>query len=196
MQSTDQSPTSPQRPRPLHFFGDLIRFAVIALIIVIPFRLFIAQPFIVNGASMVPTFHSGEYLIVDQVTYRFDDPSRGDVVVFRYPENPSRFYIKRVIGLPGETVVIDDSDVLILNDRHPEGIQLTEPYIEASGQVNIRRTLGDDEYFVLGDNRRHSSDSRRWGALKRKYIEGRPAVRLFPVNELDVLPGVYTFTKD
>src|SRR5690606_15661898 len=80
------------------FFGDLIRFSLLSIVIVIPIRLFIASPFVVNGSSMEPTFSTGEYLIVDQLTYRFHDPSRGDVVIFHYPKDPSKFFIKRVIG--------------------------------------------------------------------------------------------------
>jgi len=192
--SSPNSGTVAPSHRSSHFFGDLVRFTLIALLIVIPVRLFIAQPFIVNGASMAPTFKNGEYLIVDQLSYQFDNPQRGDVVVFRYPRDPSSFYIKRVIGLPGETIELQNDTVVIYNKKYPNGTKLTEPYIQANGNVNMRRTLGANEYFVLGDNRRHSSDSRRWGALNRKHIEGRPVLRLYPVNEIDVVPGTFSYS--
>lgn len=189
------SADSPRSGSTTYFISDLLRFAIIALVIVVPFRLFIAQPFIVNGASMTPTFHSGEYLIVDQVSYQFDNPSRGDVIVFRFPENTSKYYIKRIIGLPGETVEITDGTVMIYNDEWPDGRKLVEPYIEEHARFETKTTLGEGEYFVLGDNRQHSSDSRSWGALEREFIEGRPAVRLFPIGKFNVLPGVSDYSQ-
>ena len=102
----------PRREAP---FWELLKFALVALLIVIPIRAFVAQPFVVNGDSMVPTFSNNEYLIVDEISYRFVDPQRGDVIIFRYPRQPSKFFIKRIVGLPNETVVIDDHDVFINN---------------------------------------------------------------------------------
>ncbi len=89
-----------------------------------PIRLFVAQPFIVSGASMDPTFETGEYLIVDQLSYHFDDPVRGQVVIFKYPKDESKYFIKRVIGLPGETVQIEGTDVTIFNESNPDGKKL------------------------------------------------------------------------
>lgn len=176
------------------FFSDLVRFALIALLIVVPFRLFIAQPFIVNGQSMAPTFDSGEYLIVDQISYEFEEPDRGDVLVFRYPKDPDQFYIKRLIGLPGETVEIKNGTVTIHNDAHPNGQKLVEPYTTTTSPTDTRVTLSEDEYFVLGDNRTASSDSRRWGPLNERFIQGRPVLRLLPVSALEVFPGAYQIT--
>lgn len=170
--------------------AEIIRFSVIALLIVIPVRMFIAQPFIVSGASMAETFHTGEYLIVDQLSYHLNDPSRGDVIVFRYPKDPSKFFIKRVIGLPGETIIIEDSTVTIINEKHPEGFKLEEPYIKSMRpNPRLEEKLGDREYFVMGDNRDESSDSRIWGVLQKERIIGRALVRLFPPSTAGIFPG-------
>lgn len=183
--------------KPLHPILEIIQFAVIALIIVLPIRMFIAQPFIVSGASMEETFHTGEYLIVDQVDYHFEAPVRGDVIVFRYPRDPSKFFIKRVIGLPGDTIAIDGNVVTIKNSEFPEGITLDEPYIKSmEPTTHLEEKLGDREYFVMGDNRDQSSDSRIWGVLQQENIIGRALVRLFPVNEIGLFPGRVRFTSD
>jgi signal peptidase I len=177
-------------PQSEHPIIDIIRFVLVALIIVIPIRMFIAQPFIVSGASMENTFESGEYLIVDQVSYKFHEPNRGDVIIFRYPKDPSKFFIKRVIGLPGDTVTIDGSTVTITNESSPTGFVLDEPYIKSMvNGTNLIETLGDREYFVMGDNRDQSSDSRVWGVLQEERIVGRAYLRLFPPQTFDYLPG-------
>lgn len=177
-------------PKQKHPIIEIVQFALIALLIVLPIRMFIAQPFIVSGASMEDTFHTGEYLIVDQVTYRFHEPTRGDVVVFRYPRDPSKFFIKRIIGLPGDTITIDNATVTVTNEQYTAGITLEEPYIKSMEPAPFQtETLGDREYFVMGDNRDQSSDSRVWGVLQEENIIGRALVRLFPVNEVGILPG-------
>jgi len=189
--ASDASPIPPQSEHPL---TEIIRFSIIALIIVIPVRMFIAQPFIVSGASMQETFQSGEYLIVDQVSYRLHTPVRGDVVVFRYPKDPSKFFIKRVIGVPGDTVSIDGSVVRITNEQYPDGFVLNEPYIKSMRNgIVLEEKLGDREYFVMGDNRDQSSDSRVWGVLQEERIVGRAFVRLFPPQTFDYLPGEVRF---
>lgn len=173
-----------------HPFTEIAQFAIIAILIVVPIRMFIAQPFIVSGASMEDTFHSGEYLIVDQLSYFMRQPERGEVIIFRYPRDPSKFFIKRIIGLPGETVNIENSVVTITNEANPTGFVLNEPYIETmTPQEPIEEILGDREYFVMGDNRDQSSDSRTWGVLQEERIVGRALFRLFPPQELDFLPG-------
>jgi len=178
-----------KQPHPLF---EIIQFALIALIIVLPVRWFIAQPFIVSGASMEDTFHSGEYLIVDQLTYHLEEPEAGDVIVFRYPRNPSTFFIKRIIGTPGDTVIIEGDTVTVQNDEHPDGLVLDEPYIaDMAPNTFLTETLGAREYFVMGDNRDKSSDSRVWGVLQRENIIGRAYLRLFPFNEMGVMPGDY-----
>jgi signal peptidase I len=143
---------------------------------------------------MDPTFEHGQYLIVDQVTYRFNEPKRGDVIVFRYPNDTRQFFIKRVIGLPGETIKITDNSIIIYNESHPKGLTLKEPYIKnktSHQNGGIQTTeLKNSEYFVLGDNRLQSSDSRSWGTLKRNLIIGRPLIRLLPPSSLSFFPGL------
>jgi signal peptidase I len=177
--------------------GEIIRFALIALAIVIPVRFFIAQPFIVSGASMEPTFHNGEYLIVDQLSYQLDNPKRGDVIIFKYPKDPSKYFIKRLIGLPGDTVSIDGNRVTIFNQAHPEGTILDETYVaHMSPNTAMTEVLGTNEYFVMGDNRDNSSDSRVWGILQQNFIVGRAFLRLYPLDEVGYLPGhVVTSTQ-
>jgi signal peptidase I len=166
---------------------------VIALVISLPIRFFIAEPFVVNGASMDPTFSTGQFLIVDRLTYRLEAPKRGDVVVFEYPNDPRVYYIKRIIGLPGETVDIKNGNVTIFNSEYPKGDQLKEPYIEAAhaSHDTLHVVLKPTEYFVMGDNRAQSYDSRTWGPLDKHFIVGRPIVRLFPINTLSAVPGEY-----
>lgn len=167
---------------------EIIRFTIIAFLIVIPIRMYIAQPFIVSGDSMVPTFHNGEYLIIDEVSYAFNEPKRGDVIVFRFPNDTSRFFIKRIIALPGETININGSAVNITTKGGGK-LELDENYVQADFFSQLDKTLGEDEYFVMGDNRQASSDSRAWGVLNRQYIVGRAFVRVFPLSELELYPG-------
>ncbi len=179
---------------PKKFFKEFGTYIIIALIIVIPVRTFIAQPFVVNGASMDTTFADGEYLIVNEFTYQFDNPQYGDVVVFKAPLDPKKYYIKRLIGKPGDTIKIKDEKVTIVNEKHPEGITLIEPYIHTDtfGSVNLK--LKEGEYFVLGDNRINSSDSRSWGAVPRENIVGTPLVRILPPSRAGLHPGIYPNT--
>lgn len=190
------TPPPQQEEHSDNFFVEIVKFAVLALIIVIPFRMFIAQPFIVQGASMSPTFETGQYLIVDQVTYRFEKPQRGDVVVFRFPNDPSKYFIKRVIGLPGETVQVDTKVVTVKNPRTGDVYTLSEPYLPDdidSGDRPLTLTLEGDEYFVMGDNRPSSSDSRVWGPVPSDNIVGKVFVRLLPPDTLGMHPGEYHY---
>jgi signal peptidase I len=172
------------------FLGEILWFAFVAFIIVLPIRFFVAQPFIVSGASMENTFRTGQYLIVDQLSYHFHPPQRGDVIVFRYPRDPSKFFIKRVIGLPGETITIDGSTVEIFNNENPDGVKLEEPYVKKMTTTStMTEKLGKDEYFVMGDNRDESSDSRMWGVLRRDKIVGRTFLRLYPFTKVGLDPG-------
>lgn len=185
----EQSPTPPKKKEE-SALTEIIRFSLIALIIVFPIRLFIAQPFIVSGASMDDTFADGQYLIVDQLSYRFEAPERGDVIVFRYPRDPSKFFIKRIIGVPGDTINVEGNRVIITNEAHPNGAVLTETYVDKMEPSSfVEYDLGDGEYFVMGDNRDQSSDSRVWGVLPEKNIVGQALFRLFPISTADVLPG-------
>lgn len=173
-------------------FSEIVRFSLVALLIVLPVRLFVAQPFIVSGASMETTFSTGQYLIVDQLTYHFDEPKRGEVIVFRYPKDPSKFFIKRIIGIPGDTITITGQKVTLSNTQHPEGIALEETYVlSMKPNTTLTEVLGEGEYFVMGDNRDASSDSRSWGVLQRDKIIGRAFLRLFPVAKIEAFPGSF-----
>ena len=175
-------------PEKENFWRETVKFAVIALAIVLPFRYLIAQPFIVSGESMVPTFANGEYLIVDELTYRFvHNPERGDVVIFKYPYDRSKYFIKRIIGLPGETITLHSGQVSVKTAS--SSILIQEPYISKITGDELTVTLKDNQYFVLGDNRPESSDSRIWGPLDKKFITGRAFARLLPFSRLDIFPG-------
>lgn len=175
---------------------DLIKFAVIALLIVIPIRMWIAQPFVVSGESMFPTFHDKEYLIVDELSYITGEPKRGEVVIFRYPEDPKRFFIKRIIGMPNEKIIVTGKEVTIINEQNPDGFKLDEPYInEKTFTPTGEYETGDDQYFVMGDNRNRSSDSRMWGVLPKNLMIGRAYLRLFPFDSISYLPGYFKENK-
>ncbi|MBU0612117.1 signal peptidase I [Patescibacteria group bacterium] len=170
-------------------FWELFKFAILALVIVIPIRVFIAQPFIVSGSSMVPTFENGEYLIVDEISYRLKDPARNDVIIFRYPNDTKKFFIKRIIGLPNETVDIKGGNVTIINEKNPDGFTLDQSYIKNNANNNMHCELKGDEYFVMGDNRSASSDSRYWGPVPKKLLVGKAFLRLLPIDKISILPG-------
>ena len=171
------------------FFTELLKLAFIALCVVVPVRLFVAQPFIVSGASMVPTFENGQYLIVDELSYHFKAPARGDVIVFRYPKDPSQFFIKRIIGLPGDVVFITDTGVTV-RDTHDDLVTLDESYVINHGNGGTQTyTVPQGQYFVMGDNRPESSDSRIWGTAPRANIVGHVLLRLLPFQTAGVFPG-------
>ena len=183
MEQTEQTKKS-------SFFKELATYVILALVVVIPVRVWIAQPFVVNGSSMDTTFANGEYLVVDEISYKIHEPQRGDVLIFKYPLDTSKYFIKRLIGLPGETVVVKNDSVKIINTEHPDGVELNEPYIHSQTYGDVTKTLGPDEYFVMGDNRLVSSDSRVWGVLPKSDLIGRPIARLLPLNKFGILPGV------
>jgi len=170
------------------FSWDIIKVAVMALVLAGLVRYFLVQPFFVEGASMEPNFENGEYLLIDELSYYFRPVERGEVVVFHYPLDTSKYYIKRIIGLSEETVEIKNSQVTIYNDEYPNGFALNEDYLPKSlvtdGQ--IKEKLGKDEYFVLGDNRSVSYDSRRWGVLPKNDIVGRVLVRAWPFSRVAI----------
>lgn len=173
----------------LRTIGEFLRLTLIAAAIAVPIRYFVAQPFIVNGASMEPNFHDQQYLVIDELTYFFREPQRGEVVVFHYPLNPRQYFIKRIIGLPGETVEVRTDGVSVFNALHPDGLTLEEPYLPAGLEMRVLRRfeLGEREYVVLGDNRPESSDSRAWGPLPRELITGRAVFRAWPLSQFGIL---------
>lgn len=166
--------------------AEIVEVAVIALVAVFLIRSYLVQPFLVSGNSMVPTFMNGDYLLIDELSYHFREPYRGEVAVFRYPQNESTFFIKRIIGLPGERVKIENNIITIFNDEYPNGKVLNETYLPenltTAGEVDTK--LGQGEYFVLGDNRLFSYDSRSWGILPEKDIIGLARLRLWPPRSI------------
>ena len=167
-----------------HFFSfvwEIAKIVIIALAIVIPIRYYLFQPFFVKGQSMEPSFESGDYLIVDELSYRFRDPQRGEVVVFEYPQDASQRFIKRVIGLPGEIIEIKDGKIIIDKDGKPQILD-EDSYLPSSISTigDIKAVLKEDEFFVLGDNRDYSFDSRRFGVVPRDKIIGRVVLRAWP----------------
>jgi signal peptidase I len=185
--------TAAEKPQSLkQSFWELLRFAAIALVIVVPIRVFIIEPFVVSGSSMFPTFKDGDYLIVDKISYELGDPKRDDVIIFRYPNDTTKYFIKRVIGLPNETVNIAGSTVTITTQEGgAHSFTLDEPYVKNTSDKGAHFELKTDEYFVMGDNRSASSDSRYWGAVPRKLMIGRALVRLLPATKIGILPGRY-----
>ncbi len=172
---------------------DLFTLALLIVVVVIPIRVFVVSPFVVDGESMHPTFENLDYLIVDELIYDFKAPARGDVIVFRYPGNPSVFYIKRIIGLPGETLSINHGTVTVTT-ADGQNIGLAEPYIVNEDATYTKKvSLNPGEYFVMGDNRPNSSDSRVWGPLPKKDIIGRVDLRLLPVKESGFFPGATSY---
>ena len=177
------------QPGTLQIVWETLRYALIAAVIIIPIRTFVAQPFVVSGNSMFPTFHNGEYLIVNELTKYVGEYHRGDVVILRYPNDPSKYFIKRVIGLPGETVTIQNGEVSITGPTQTTPLVLSEPYVKNQKRDNSARTLDTDEYFVMGDNRAQSSDSRVWGPVPAHLMDGKALIRLFPLTNITMYPG-------
>ena len=170
------------------FLFEIAKIIVISLLIIMPIRFFIIQPFYVKGASMEPSFYNHDYLIVDEISYRFSPPSRGDVIIFRYPKDETQFFIKRVIGLPGERVVMKDNHIFIYNDKFKDGLQLKEEYL-SEDEINPRPVdivVPDGHYFVMGDNRDSSMDSTIFGPIEKRLIIGRVWIRGFPIDEMKI----------
>lgn len=175
----------------LYFLVDLLKTGIVVFIIAFSLRYFAVQPFIVDGESMMPNYVNNEYLLAEKISYIIGQPERGDVVIFRYPGNPSLSYIKRIIGLPGETVTIKNNDIIVSNSEHPEGIKLKENYLgnttlTLTSEKDFKVTIPAGQYFVLGDNREHSSDSREWGLLPRGNMIGRSWLTILPFDKFGV----------
>lgn len=168
------------------FVSELLKIGLLAAVTIGFVRYFLFKPFYVKGASMEPNFYDHEYLIIDEITYRLREPERGEVIVFRYPPKSKEYFLKRVIGLPGERVKISEGKVTVYNDEHPEGIAVEESYLPKDLlTIGERITqLAGDEYFVLGDNRTNSFDSRRFGPIHRDLIVGRAWFRGWPFSRM------------
>lgn len=171
------------------FFLELIKIAVLAGLTIGLVRYFLFKPFYVQGQSMESTFFPKEYLIIDELTYRFREPHRGDVIVFHAPTEPGDFYLKRIIGLPGERVKVDDGKVVIYNAEYPQGVLLEESYLDRGTETkgSVLTELKEGEYFVMGDNREASFDSRRFGVVTREAIVGRTWIRGYPFTRAGII---------
>ncbi len=183
----------------LAFVLDIAKMVVISLAIIIPVRYFIIQPFYVQGASMEPNFHQSEYLMVDEISYRFSPPKRGDVIVFRYPLDPQEYYIKRILGLPGDTISFKDGSVYI-TDANGLTQKVVEDYLPSfTSTIALSETpvkLSADEYYVLGDNRNGSKDSRSFGPVKKSFFIGRVFFRGWPLDSIGIIPtGEYQLSN-
>lgn len=171
---------------------EVIEVAVVALGAVFIIRSFLVQPFLVNGVSMMPNFSHGDYLLIDEITYRFRTPQRGEVAVFHYPNDTSTYFIKRIVGVAGDRIHINSNRITIVNEEYPEGKTLEEPYLPPGTVTALRPgsqdefVLRDGEFLVLGDNRSYSFDSRDWGLLSRKEIVGLARLRLWPLSGFTV----------
>lgn len=168
-------------------FFELVKVTVLALAIVVPIRYFLIQPFYVKGASMEPNFHDNEYLIINEVTYRFSEPERGDVVVFKYPRDPEQYFIKRVIGMPGESVKVENGLVYLKLAGAADYQLLDESsYLDSYVKTypNLEVTVNEGEYFVMGDNRSASLDSRIFGVVGQDFVVGKTWLRAWPLSKL------------
>lgn len=174
------------------FLLETVKIIIISLAIILPIRYFLIQPFYVKGASMEPTFYTHDYLIVNEIGYRFNDPERGDVIIFKYPRDQKQYFIKRIIGVPGDRIVVKNYKVFVYNDDNKGGIELKENYLapEESTSINTDITLGDNEYVVLGDNRDQSLDSRNFGKILRSHIIGEVWFRGWPFSRWGIIEPV------
>jgi len=174
------------------FSLELLKTTVVVLVLAFLIRYFLIQPFQVEGASMEPSLAADDYLLAEKFTLYFKGPERGAIIIFKAPNSTKISYIKRVIGLPREKVVIKNHEVIIYNNHHPDGIILSEDYLSpeviTNGDSEVQ--LKEDEYYVLGDNRENSSDSREWGIIHKKDIQGKAWLIIKPLSEFGPIPKV------
>ncbi len=182
------------------FFKELFKVLIIGAFAVVAIRYFIFKPFVVSGTSMVPTYLDKEYLIIDELSFHLGQPHRGQVIVMHYHGDVDKeYFLKRIIGLPGEHLIIRGGRIRIFNSQHPDGEYLDEsaylgPTVLTDGDIDV--TLSSDEYYVMGDNRGASFDSRRFGPVKRVDLVGRALFRGFPLDRISYLAGdVYNHTE-
>lgn len=190
----ENSSTELKQPKINPILKEILVFVIIIAVVVIPIRFFVIKPFIVSGESMEPNFHESNYLIVDQISYNFLEPQRGEIVIFRLPENKKKHLIKRIIATPGETIRISGSDVFIKEAGSENFVQIDESYLNSDFESFVKELhLGEDEFFVMGDNRTNSTDSRIFGLIKKDYIVGRAWLRLLPITEIGIMPERHHF---
>lgn len=182
------------------YFVDIVETLVVAAAIFVVVYLFLLQPHQVRGASMEPNLSDGQYILTDKISYRFSDPSRGDIIVFKAPVDENFDYIKRIIGLPGETISIVGGEIIIKNSGNPNGFTLGEPYpfngVNSPGEIlsgEVEFTIPEDKYFVFGDNREQSFDSREWGELPKENIIGKGWVKYWPIPDFSFIKRINYF---
>lgn len=169
---------------------EIAQVVSVSLIIVLIIKYYLIQPFMIKGNSMEPNFHDGNYVVADEISYRFREPERGEVIVFHFPVDEKQYFIKRIIGLPGETIEIKDKQVTVYSGQEGTGTVLDESYLPENirnrTEGNLKVTLKDNEYFVMGDNRFHdkSSDSRSWGPVPEDLIVGKVMFRIWIIEKI------------
>jgi len=174
----DISTTTAKKKENASVIWETLQTLVLAGLLIVFFRAFVFQNFVVEGSSMYPTLMQGDRLIVSRLSYIFGEPDRGDIIVFQYPFGPERDFVKRIIGLPGETIAIQNGQVFINGKPLPP-----ETYVQNRSHDNYGPvTLAEDEYFVMGDNRTGSSDSRSWGPLQGHFIIGKAWLIYYPFD--------------
>ena len=171
----------------IEFITEFVKIAVISAAIILPIRFFVIQPFYVKGPSMEPNFYENEYLIIDELSYHLRAPARGEVVVFRFPDEQHHYLIKRIIGLPGDSIAIRGNTITVKNKDNPNGLVLNEaPYgpkqVDDNREINV--SLSANQYYVLGDNRPVSYDSEKFGPINADAIVGRVALRGLPLDRI------------
>jgi len=178
----------------IRFVWDLVKVVCVSLAIIIPVRYFLIQPFYVKGASMEPSFYDHEYLIINEISYRISAPERGDIIVFKYPKDPSQYFIKRIIGLPNEKIEIADGRVYVYAEVDSKVKKMLDESLYLDPEVKTTNSkswvLGHDEYYVLGDNREYSLDSRGFGPVYRDLIVGKVWLRGWPISRAAIFPEV------
>ncbi len=172
------------------FFLDFLETIVVALSIFVIVYLFLFQPHEIKGISMEPNFHDGEYILTDKISYRFQKPARGQVIIFKSPGNPDIDYVKRIIGLPGDTVKVEEGYVYVNGQQLPETYLQDKTTILGNGFLSEGQeiTVPENHLFVFGDNRPHSSDSREFGPIDEKSIIGKAYLRYWPFTRLGLIP--------
>jgi len=180
---------------------EIVEVGLIAVITVVVVRHFLVQPFVVFGRSMEPNFSQGDYLLIDEISYHYRIPQRGEVVVFRSPDKAAEicsshepsFFIKRIIGLPEEKISIKNNQIMIFNKENPDGFKLPESYLTSIFDSSLIKMNGMEiqldkgEYFVVGDNRSESCDSRSWGPVQKSAIVGLVRLRLWPLTKVSAI---------
>lgn len=168
---------------------ELVETVLLTLVIFFMIR-FAIENYRIEGESMEPNFHNGQFLLVNKIQYLIGSPQRGDVIIFRYPLNPKKNFIKRVIGLPGEKVEIRAGKIFV------NGVRVPEPYPYNFADYDYGPiTVGSDEYFVLGDNRPYSSDSHSWGMVPVKDLIGKAWISYWPTDDWGIVP-TYSYASD